>query len=354
MRLRVTKASGSKAQFRLPYKADRDAVAAKIAAQALHTLRYLYFVSTRLGSAAFSQYTFVYLTAMDILAAYPQQAEAFLQTIKPAELGRVPQHPLDRCLDLFFLNTAENFTLVLPSQTSEGLLVAAAAPYLAAGGNNNLLPIFEAAHSVMLAIFSAPQNAELTTKHLPYYVDALFKVFPSNLSARQFRLAFKTLLRLTSPPSALVTSQPMLSATLLELLHERAEHASTVPLFPQPSSPDPDAPPEDVIELSEQSVLTLTILDTLTTLPLELLDEWLPIAAGLVNGIGDGVMREHCKEHYWHMLFDGEMDPDRSQLCFAWWSTEGGRDMVLFGRGEGGERKAEMSGALPSSTGSKL
>lgn len=287
---------------------------------------------------------------MDVLSAYPAQAEAFLQAIKPAELGTVPQHPLDRCLDLFFLNTAEHFTLVLPQQTCADVLAAAATPYLAAGGNNNLLPIFEAAHSVMLAAFSAPQNADLTTRHLPFYVDALFKVFPSNLSSRQFRLAFKALMGVTTPPSQLSVTQPMLPATLLELLHERALHAGTIPLFPQPASREPDAPSEALIELSEQAILTLTIVDTLPQLPLDLLEEWLPLSAELVNGVDDEIMREHCKEHLWHMLIGGEMDPDRSQLCAAWWNTSGGRQSVLCegGGGPSSSESVEMSGALPA------
>lgn len=130
----------------------------------------------RIGSVAFSQYTFTYLAAIDILTNYPFDADAFLHAAAPSEIGRIPGHPLERCLDLFFLNTAEHFTLVISPQLNENLLVAAAAPYLIAGGNSNLLQIFEAAHSVMLAVFSAPQNVEITAKHLPFYVDALFKV----------------------------------------------------------------------------------------------------------------------------------------------------------------------------------
>ncbi|KAF2768643.1 hypothetical protein EJ03DRAFT_352008 [Teratosphaeria nubilosa] len=323
-----------------------------MAAQALNTLRYLYFISTRLGSSTFSQYTFTYLTAMDILASYPAEADAFLRDIRPAELGHVPRHPIERTLDLFFLNTAEHFTLCLSEQTCEDLLIAAATPYLAAGRNNNLLPIFEAAHSVMLATFSAPQNAELTAKQLPFYVDALFKVFPNNLSSRQFRLAFKTLLRLASPPSVLAVSQPLLGATLLELLHAQASSAGTIPLFPHSG---PDASTEDVAELSEQAVLTLTLLDTLTELPLDLLDEWLPIAADMANAIQDAVMKEHCKGHFWHILVDGEMDADRSQLCAAWWNTGGGREHLLFGPRERSQADATvMSGALPTRGVNKL
>ena len=223
--------------------------------------------------------------------------------------------------------------------------MAAASPYLAAGGNNNLLSIFEAAHSVMLSVFSAPQNAELTKRQLPFYVDALFRVFPQNLTARQFRLAFKTLLRLTSPPALLAASEPMLSATILELLHERANHASVVPL-PHPPT-DKSSEEELAVHLSEQAVLTLTVLDTLPQLSLDLLDEWLPIAADMVNRIDDDGMREHCKDHFWHVLVGGEMDPDRSELCHAWWSTGGGREMVLFGREMTSEPDTTMSGALP-------
>ena len=227
---------------------------------------------------------------MDILAAYPIQADAFIHAIQPSDLSTIPQHPLDRCLDLFLLNTAEHFTLAIPSQTSDELLIPAASRYLSAGGNNNLLPIFEAAHSVMLAVFSAPQNAELTKRHLPFYIDALFSVFPQNVSARQFRLAFKTLLRLTSPPTALAASEPMLSATLLELLHDRARTASKNPLSPKPNDlKDEMAPP---LDMSEQAVLTLTVTDTLPQLPMDLLDEWLYIAANMVNAIDDDTMRE--------------------------------------------------------------
>ncbi|KAK0247859.1 hypothetical protein LTS09_017033 [Friedmanniomyces endolithicus] len=324
-----------------------DDVASKLAAQTLHTLRYFHFISSRLGITTFSQYSFVYLTTMDILATYPSEAEAFLQAIKPADIGQVPHHPLDRSLDLFYLNTAEHFTLVLPELRGEELLVAVATPYLAAGGNNHMLTIFEAAHSVMLAAFSAPENVELTTKHLPFYVDALFKVFPSNLSARQFRLAFKTLLGLATPPSELAANQPMLPTILLELLHDRAYTASSALITLEPPCNAPQTPPYAAMELSEQAVFVLTLIDTLPQLPLELLDEWLPLAAGMLNRLADASIRVHCKEHFWNVLMNGELNTYRSQFCAAWWSTGGGREMVLFGHDDREVELYEMSGALP-------
>ena len=118
----------------------------------------------------------MYLTAIDILSKYPIQAEAFLQEIKPAEFGRIPEHPHERCHDIFFLNTAEHFTLNLSCATTDELLLGAASPYLNAGSDPRLVDSFEAAHSVMLAVLSAPQASPLCAKYVPFYIDVLFKV----------------------------------------------------------------------------------------------------------------------------------------------------------------------------------
>ncbi|CAK4000509.1 Hypothetical predicted protein [Lecanosticta acicola] len=325
-----------------------DSVASNIAKQSLRILRSLYFITTRQGSATFSPYNFVYYTAMDILGVYPLQVQSLLRDMKPSQLGTVAKHPLDRTSDLFFLNTAEHFTLILPPEVSDELLLPAVTSYLAAGGQGPLLPIFEAAHSVTLALFSAPQNAEATLRNLEFYVQQLFRVFPSNLSARQFRLAFKTLLKLVSPPAPLSLAEPMMPATLLELLHERAHHAATTPIPIHPGSPE--AAVETPFPLSEQAVITLTVLDGLSQIPLDLLDEWLPIAADMIHDVQDARMREHCKEHFWHVLTGGELDPERSRVCHAWWSTDGGKEWVLYGR----EKAALMSGGLPVEKESRL
>lgn len=324
-----------------------DAIAPMLASQALQILRHLYFITSRLGPASFSQHTFVYLTAIDILAAYPNHVDKLVKTIAPQQLGQIPRHPLDRILDLYFLNTSEHFTLVLSSTTNEDLLVASAVPYLAAGENRNMLPIFEAAHSVMLAVLSAPQSAEITAKHLPFYIDALFSVFPHNLSPRQFRLAFKTLMRVTAPPSALSATHPELPAVLLELVFNRALNAPPQPLPPDEVSlalQGSDAPPP---ALSEQAVLALTLIDALPFLPIALLEEWMPLAAELLNQINDDEMRESVKARYWEVLVSGEMDAERSGVAVNWWTTRGGRELVLFGRESLDEQLGMMSGALP-------
>lgn len=125
---------------------------------------------------------FVNLTAIDILSQYPKLAEDFIKGIQPSELGQIPAHPVERCLDLFFLNTVEHFTLVLSPEVNDGLLIAAAQPYVTAAGNNNLLEIFEAAHSVILAVLAAPNSADMAVKHLPFYVETLLSVsFPEDV-----------------------------------------------------------------------------------------------------------------------------------------------------------------------------
>lgn len=344
--------------------------ASHIAQETLHALRSLSFIHSRLGSAAFSQYTFTYLAAIDILATYPSEAEAFLQSIAPSDLGRIPGHPLERCLDLFFLNTAEQFTLGLSPHLSEEFVITAATPYLITDGNQNLLPMFEAAHSIMLAVFSAPQNVEITAKHLPFYVDSLFRVcfstlsirsstdniqvFPHNLSPRQFRLAFKNLIRVTSPPSRIAAAQPMLAATLLELVHERALHAPVIPLSINPGAApitSPMSEPDQTIvpQLSEQAVLVFTLTDALPHLSLDLLGEWLPIVATLLNHVMDPAVRDHCKRHFWDTLVGGEMDPERSQVCVVWWTSRGGREIVLYDdqtEQNPGDAEYMMTGAL--------
>ncbi|KAJ5140712.1 hypothetical protein N7448_004120 [Penicillium atrosanguineum] len=273
--------------------------------QSLHILRNLYFISSRTGQNASSQQTFVFLAAIDILSQYPDLTENFLRSIKPSDLGQIPDHPVERCLDIFFLNVAEHFPLVLSPEANEELLLSAAFPYLAAGANSLLLEIFEAAHSLVLVVFAIPHNADLAAKHLPFYIENLFAVFPENLSARQFRLAFKTVIQVTAPPSPLANSQPLLPSILLEVVRDRALHASTTPIPPHRT--------EQLDARPRQSAATLRT------------------SSELINAIPDPAMRQACVDRFWEALSGGEMDVDRAHCCVAWWSTRGGRELLLFG-----------------------
>ncbi len=83
-----------------------DAIAPVIATQTLHALRHIYFITMRLGTNSFSQYTFISFVAIDILSKYHMQASSFLQSICPSTPGSIPESPLERTMDLYFLNTA--------------------------------------------------------------------------------------------------------------------------------------------------------------------------------------------------------------------------------------------------------
>ena len=308
--------------------------------QSLQILRDTYFIAHRLGLSSSSQYTFVHFTAIDILSRYQAQSENFLESIRSPEIGRVPPHPLDRINDLFFLNTAEHFTLTLPPRASQDLLFNAAMPYVDPQGDPRLGEIYEAAHSVMLAILAAPQNAEVATRNVPFYVETLLQSFPKPLNPRQFRLALKSVVRLAAPPSLIAVSMPLMQAIVLDLLRERMDSASEDLLPPMEDVPLEGSPP-----LSEKSVLLLSIIDCLNFLPVPLLEEWLPAAAELLHKIGNPGQKQQCQQRLWDTLSNGEMDVERAATCVAWWTSRGGRELVLFGE-QPEEQEYAMSGAL--------
>ncbi|KAK0127427.1 hypothetical protein ONS96_006968 [Cadophora gregata f. sp. sojae] len=313
------------------------------ASQSLLALRNTHFISSRLGSNAFSAYTFVNTTSIDILTRFPASSLNFLRTIYPSHAGQIPASPLQRNHDLFYLNTAEHFTLSLKPADVESLIVTPCTPYLSPTANVHLLEIFEAAHSAMLAVLAAPQNEELTARILPFYVESLFASFPRSLSPRQFRFAFKALIQICTPPNPLSSSHPFMAETLLEMLHYRALNTPTASLPPSVAiKSEADAKTQGV-PLSEQAVLLLTLLDALPNVTLAVLEVWLPLAADLLNVIPDPTMKEHCRKRFWEVLEGGEMDVERSAVCVAWWGTRGGRERVLSGDGE---RGPFMSGGL--------
>lgn len=143
--------------------------------------------------------------------------------------------------------------------------------------------------------------------------------------------------------------QPLLPSILLEVLYDRALHASATPL-PQSAQGRPPTETEPPPPVSEQAALTLALIDSLCFLRVEDLEEWLPITARLINTVGGSEMRTACVDRFWEALSNGEMDVERAHYCVTWWSTKGGRELVLFGDGsESVESDAQgpyMSGAV--------
>ena len=284
----------------------------------------------------------------------------FLRDIRSKTLSGISEHPQERCQDLFFLNTAEQFALVLSSQISSEILVPIALNYLGASDDPRMLEIFEAAHSVMLAVFMCPQNHELTIQCLPAYIETLFSVsqismttpsllntndelqtFPQNLSPRQFRLAIKTIIYVTASPSLVSERQPLLSSTLLELVYSRIESSSDESIPPYKGhGVGVEGPP-----LSEKATMVLSLIDSLPFLPIVDIENWLPLVANSMNTIKDQLLLRQCRKRFWEILSNGEMDIAHAQVCVEWWNTGRGREMVLLGTSQvSGE--PVMSGAL--------
>jgi len=316
-----------------------DAKAPTLAIQTLHILRDLYFISHRFGQQSSSQYMFVNYTSIDILNQFPSHAESFLSSVRSTQTGTIPAHPLDRLNDLFFLNTAEHFTLTLRPQVTEELLVNTALPYITTNGDLRLSELYEAAHSVLLAVFAAPHNGAISAKHMPFYIETLLHSFPASLSPRQFRLAIRSLLQVSAPPSPVAAAMPHLQEVVMDMLRTRIPNASEVLLPPADA-----ALAESAIPLSEKSVLVLAIIENLSLLPVFLLDEWLVIAAECVQRLNDGIQKTECQRRFWDVLSSGEMDVERAALCVAWWTSRGGRELVLYG--DEIPEVFQMSGAL--------
>ena len=76
------------------------------------------------------------------------------------------------------------------------------------------------------------------------------------------------------------------------------------------------------------------------------------MTARLVNMVQDAQLRTVCVERFWEALSSGEMDVEQARYCVAWWSTKGGREMVLFGFDQGvvtefgNQAEPYMSGAI--------
>ena len=101
----------------------------------------------------------------------------------------------------------------------------------------------------------------------------------------------------------------------------------------------------DGVHLSAQAVFWLALVDSLPYTSYETLEDWLLCVACSMRNIKDDAIRACCKRHLWTTMTEGEMDIERARLCAIWWTTKGGREMVLDDNWEGLEN-FEESGSL--------
>ncbi|KAI3400905.1 hypothetical protein diail_1112 [Diaporthe ilicicola] len=320
-----------------------DAMAPLAAAKTLHIYRNLSFISSR-GNDSFQVYTFSYHTCIDILARYREPATTFLRDTVSPNTGTIPTHALHKSLDLFYLNTAEHLPLNLTPETCEALIIQPASIYLSHSMplSRRMVELFEAAHSATLSVLSCPQNGPIAVAMAPFYAETLLVAFPSHISPRQFRLAFRTLMQILSPPFPVSATNPELAETLLEMVRFRIRTAGQSYLPPTHDQAQTAQEPT-----SEQSALVLTLIDALPFLPLPIVEDWMTIVGTALHEIPDVAMRESTKQRLWEILGCGEMDVERAAIGVAWWGTKGGRELVLFGPNQQREQDHFlMSGAI--------
>ena len=336
------------------------AAKANISSQILHTLRSLSPISSRLGHLA--NYDFVLLSSIDLLTSSRPHALEFFTSILPSSLGYIPSHPVDRGMDLYFLNVAEHFTLLLPADVVADKIIGAAKPYLDLSATpraelqgTQMKTLIEAAHSATLSALSAPHMSAPAAHLLGPYAETLLRSFPHSIDARQLRFGVKSLVGLCCPPGKLAEREGF-AESICELVRHAALSAPAQPLPPSStvqSAGDADQPKAAQMGMgtSPQGAYTLSLIDSLPHLTPEQLRNWLPLTAELVRGL-QGADKRMCRERVVEVLESGEMDVERSQVCVAWWTTGGGRWML---EGRRGEREREdptlMSGALQGGDG---
>ncbi|KAF5018502.1 hypothetical protein F66182_9507 [Fusarium sp. NRRL 66182] len=323
-----------------------DVAAPVIAAKSLHILRNIFFISSRNGNNAFQVYNFTYLTSIDSISRSSDACCDFLKECRPSEDASTSTTYLQRTLDLYYLNLSEHLPLALSTDACDALIIKPAISYISHEGptTQNMVEIFESAHSAILSTISCPQHSPLTIELTPFYIAMLFDSFPQHISSRQFRVAFKTVMQIVSPPFPIAELEPQLSETLLEMLRSYITMASN-DLLPPTADIASRAAMEETQEEghSQKSSLILALVDSLPFLPLPLLEEWFTIAAQSMNEIEDAGLREPIRKRFMEILVSGELDVERAATGVAWWGTHGGRELILGASSE----PPMMSGALP-------
>lgn len=238
-----------------------------------------------LSSTSFSQFVYVHLLAIDIISSAPGQGEVCLRNLWSSVPGAPAQHPVDRALQLFCLNSTEHLASCLSPPLFDRLLFPVATTFLATEGSSR--DLIEAAHSVMLAAFAAPLASPQIHAHLQAYVVTLFAAFPSTISTRQFRIAVKTLVR---------------------------ESTLAAVRWPHLYALVPGAIMELLLEVPQPDTL-LAATDCLPYLPVHHLELWLDRVAKAINGLADPVV---CQRRFQEVLKNGEMDVPRANMCVQW------------------------------------
>ncbi|MCJ1314678.1 hypothetical protein MMC25_008360, partial [Agyrium rufum] len=168
---------------------------ARLAVDTLSILHNLNFITTRGQYTVLSDYQYVYLSSVDLLASHPRQLDSFFKNLQVFHRGLLPVHPLERASDLFQLNLAEKSMLALSSTFCETSVLRLACDYLQAQAEPKLRDIREAAHSTVLALLVTQKTRAILEELLPFYLRLVLQEYPGHMNFSQFNLAIKTMIQ---------------------------------------------------------------------------------------------------------------------------------------------------------------
>ncbi|BGP02611.1 hypothetical protein NBRC10513v2_003713 [Rhodotorula toruloides] len=329
----------------------------QLASDAVRALGKTYFVALKFGQGGFKAWRAVLAGLVEVVAAPSavptversgkkpvRQAETLVRSLQVAKgTGEGGRHvrAVKRAEATFWLNTAEQVMGELGDDYVEETVLRGCRPYL---DDAAFRDTFEAAHSVMLAVFS--NNKRCVTEVAPWYITLLLKIYPSLLSPTQLRFAYSTTV------GAVSNTGDALAWWCIEELLARLEAlpvstegpASTTEPMPVPSADDlvkgADVPPaseENVVTPLETRAMTLPrgayLLTLIALLPSVNLVLFSPLLSHIerlirqepVNSDGRNALVEATFEQ-----LGAGMDAVKRKEATEWWLRRG-RGLVSGG-----------------------
>ncbi|KAI5476400.1 peroxisomal membrane protein [Pseudohyphozyma bogoriensis] len=323
--------------------AEPTAVQRELAGQALRILSETYFVTIKFGVDGFGAWKGVYVGFLEIRReGGVEEVERFMRNIRPERIGVLHEREVERSTATFYLNTAESLMKELSNEYVEEQVLQCCKPYFESSTHRDT---FEAAHSVLLAIFS--NEKKCANDIAPWYTSLLLKAYPTLMSTSQLRLAFTTLIRCVSnSDDALAWYLILQIIAALEVLPT----SSSPP--PTPSSSEIDAslaadhqtatapkrdfddhptrldeaahlsPLETTVLALPRGHLLLTLIDQSSSVNLVLLRSLLEKVWELVKGEGDKDAREALVRVVFGVLGEG-LDSTKREEGVRWWMERG-------------------------------
>ncbi|KAI6013559.1 hypothetical protein EDC04DRAFT_694037 [Pisolithus marmoratus] len=282
-----------------------------LALAALRSLYHLAFVIEKFGGAghsAFPELKRAFYLALDILAGHKADSEHLVQQLCE-ELwsnGYDLSHPTQKAKKAFVLSAIEQLIPVLTASTIETYVLPFCSPHLDDAHHRD---VFEAAHSVVLAIFSHCHTrvADYTPPHgsaravptatmVPFYARCLIENSAEDkLNTTQLCLAFAALVK-----SASASGDPALAWFCIESVLTACKESS--PTF------DGD----------RVHRLHLALVSSMSSLPLSLLSRALLVVDGIIEGT-DGTKRDELLEALFQEIINNVGDAEK-EFSVCWWN----------------------------------